>query len=210
MCEIAPFNSIQYLRRAAAIVLVCAWAPAFAAAQAKPAGTAPDVIVYVGDFPAKGIYELESWKDPSSPGGKMLGVTNRGDELDPPPENDPNATFGVRVQAGIPYRLWIRMKVGAPKGVSKANLLFVQFSGAADAKGEVLKPGTGDYLTVQGPAREGWTWVGSERLVTFKTGGDVTVRVQAGAEGVGFDQIVLSPSRFLKTPPAEAIVVKGN
>ena len=44
-------------------------------------------------------------------------------------------------------------------------------------------------------------------LVTFRTSGEVTVRVQAGAEGVGFDQLVLSPSRFLEKAPTDAVVV---
>ena len=118
-------------------------------------------------------------------------------------------TLNVKGQSGVPYRLWVHMYVGKPKGVSKANLVWVQFTNAVDkANKEVLKPGTGDYLTAQGPAQEGWAWVGSERLVLFRTGGEITVRVQAGMEGVGFDQLVLSPSRFLEKPPAEAIVAK--
>jgi hypothetical protein len=44
--------------------------------------------------------------------------------------------------------------------------------------------------------------------VSFKNGGTVTVRIQAGMEGVGFDQVVLSPSQFLDKPPAEAVVAK--
>ena len=206
-------KAADILRSAVAVALVAVAAPASSQAQqpaAKPAAAvSPDVVVHVGDLPANAFYELEPWKDPSSPGGKMVGVTNRGEELDPPPENDPAATFNVRVQAGIPYRCWIRMKVGPAKGVSQANVLFVQFTGAVDkANQEVLKPRTADYLTVKGPAKEGWVWVGSERMITFRTAGDVTVRVQAGAEGVGFDQLVLSPGRFLKTPPTDAIVKK--
>ena len=38
--------------------------------------------------------------------------------------------------------------------------------------------------------------------------GDVTVRVQAGMEGVGFDQLVLSPSKFLEKAPSESVVAK--
>jgi len=34
------------------------------------------------------------------------------------------------------------------------------------------------------------------------------VRVQAGMEGVGFDQFLLSPARFLEAPPSEAVVEK--
>lgn len=109
------------------------------------------------------------------------------------------------------------MKVGRPKGKSQANLLYVQFTDAVDkADKEVFKPGTGSYLTAQGPAREGWTWVGcdladrksSEPLIYFRTSREVTVRVQAGMEGVGFDQVLLSPARFLSKPPSEAVVPK--
>jgi hypothetical protein len=107
------------------------------------------------------------------------------------------------------------MKVGAPKGESQANMVWVQFTNAADRAGrEILKPGTGSYLTAQGPAKPGWAWVPgvrhvagtTESLVTFKTSGEISVRVQAGMEGVGFDQFVLSPARYLEKPPAEAVV----
>jgi hypothetical protein len=32
--------------------------------------------------------------------------------------------------------------------------------------------------------------------------------VQAGMEGVGFDQLLMSPARFLETPPSETVVPK--
>jgi len=173
-------------------------------------GPAPEIVVYASDLPKSALSEFAFWNDPASPQGKMVGTLNTGDELDPPPENDPHVTFTIRVQRGVPYRCWIHMKVGTPKGKSQANVLWVQISNAVDkANKEVLKPGTGSYLTAQGPAREGWVWVGCESpepLIQFRTSGEVTVRLQAGMEGVGFDQFVLSPARFLKTPPAEAIV----
>lgn len=109
------------------------------------------------------------------------------------------------------------MKVGAPKGKSQANVLWVQFTGAVDqANKEVLKPGTGSYLTAQGPARQGWAWVGCDSAdptssgprISFRTSGEVTARLQAGMEGVGFDQFVLSSARFLEQPPSETIVPK--
>jgi hypothetical protein len=107
--------------------------------------------------------------------------------------------------------------VGKPKGVSQANMVFVQFTDAVDKAGnEAYKPGTGSYVTVRGPAREGWVWAGrdladpksSEPYIQFRTAGEVTVRIQAGMEGVGFDQVVLSPARFLEKPPSEAVVAK--
>jgi hypothetical protein len=45
-------------------------------------------------------------------------------------------------------------------------------------------------------------------LITFRSSGPITVRVQAGMEGVGFDQVVLSAAQFLEQPPATAIVPK--
>jgi hypothetical protein len=46
----------------------------------------------------------------------------------------------------------------------------------------------------------------TESLVTFKSAGEINVRLQAGMEGVGFDQLVLSPARYLEKPPADAVV----
>lgn len=178
----------------------------------------PEVVVYATDLTEKALSEFDFWDDPTSPGGKMIGTPNKGDELDPPPENDPHVTFKVTVQKGVPYRCWIHMKVGKPKGKSQANMFWVQFSDAVDKENkEVLKPRTGSYLTALGPAQEGWAWVScdladakspAQSLVRFKTGGEVTVRMQAGMEGVGFDQFLLSPAQFLEKPPAEAMVKK--
>jgi hypothetical protein len=192
--------------------------PAPDAAPVPPAQGAPgEVVVYVSDLPRSALYEFDFWADPASPGGRLVGTPNNGDELDPPPENDPHVTFTVPVEGGVPYRCWIRLKVGVPRGRSQANMVWVQFSGAVDQAGrEVLRPGTGSYLTARGPEQPGWTWVGCEAatpassapLITFRTSGEVTVRVQAGMEGVGFDQFLMSPARFLGSPPAEAIVAR--
>jgi hypothetical protein len=172
-------------------------------------GASPEVVVYASDLPRSALSEFEFWNDPASPGGRLIGTPNHGDELDPPPENDPHVTFKVSVQAGTPYRCWIHMRVGAPKGKSQANKLWVQFSGALDeANKEAYRPGTGSYLTAQGPARQGWQWVGCGPRISFRTSGEVTVRLQAGMEGVGFDQFVLSATRFLEAPPSEAVVPK--
>ena len=178
---------------------------------------APEVVVHASELPDSALYEFDFWKEPASPGGRMVGTANKGDELDPPPENDPSVSFKVPVRQGVPYRCWVHMKVGQAKGKSQANLVFVQFTGAIDkANADVLKPGTADYLSARGPAREGWSWVGcdsadpSKQLVRFRTSGEVTVRMQAGMEGVGFDQVLLSPARFLEKPPSEAVVAKSS
>jgi hypothetical protein len=184
---------------------------AVASTGSTPTG---EVVVYASDLPESALSEFEIWDDPASPGGKLVGTPNTGGHLDPPPEDDPHVIFNVSVQGGIPYRCWVHMKVGAPQGESQANLLWVQISNAVDkANQEVFKPDTGSYLTASGPAQEGWAWVGcdlagSDSLIYFQTGGEVTVRMQAGMEGVGFDQFVLSSAQFLVNPPSEAVIKK--
>ena len=189
-------------------------APAVSTVTTSTGGSPSDVVVYASDLPAEALSELDFIDDSASPNGKLIGLPNNGDELDPPPENDPHATFNVQVQSGVPYRCWIHMKVGAPKGRSTANVVWVQFSDSVDQTNqEVFRSGTNSYLTAQGPQQLGWTWVGcdasgSDPLVYFPARGEVTVRIQAGAEGVGFDQFILSPAKFLNTPPSEPIVAK--
>lgn len=184
-------------------------------AQAAQAGAPREVVVYVSALPKSALSEFEFWSDPASPGGKLVGTPNTGGHLDPPPEDDPHVKFKVRVEGGTPYRCWVRMKVGTSKGESQANLLWAQFTDAVDKSGrEYLKPGTKSYLTAQGTRQPGWAWVpcvattvrSDEPLVRFRTSGEITVRLQAGMEGVGFDQFVLSPARYLDKPPAEAVV----
>lgn len=182
-----------------------------------PEGTASNIVVYASDLPEDALYEFEVWDDAASPGGKMVGTPNNGGDLDAPPENDPHVLFPVTVYAGVPYRCWIHMKVGAPKGMSQANKIWVQFTGAVDTAGNTaFTPDSSSFLTAQGPAQEGWIWVpcdleGAEPVqsqVTFANGGEVTVRIQAGMEGVGFDQFVLSPSQFLEEGPSQTVVEK--
>jgi len=173
-----------------------------------------EIVVYASDLPQSALFELDFIDDSASPGGKLISLPNNGDELDAPPENDPHVTFTVSIQNDISYRCWIHMKVGAPKGKSQANVIWAQFSNAVDnANSEVFKPGSSSYLTAQGPTQEGWAWVGcdlegSDALIHFQNAGEITVRLQAGAEGVAFDQFILSSAEFLEEPPAEAVVEK--
>lgn len=199
----------------AAAAAVAAVEPESAAVADEPAD---EIIVYTADLPEEGLYELELWEDDAAAEGELLGVTNNGDELDAPPENDPHATFTVAVQAGVPYRCWVHMLVGAAKGKSQANLFWVQFSGAVDQnKQGVYAPESPSFLTVQGPTQEGWTWVPctlagatepDASLITFANSGAVTARIQAGMEGVGFDQFLLSAGEYLENPPTAAVVEK--
>jgi hypothetical protein len=181
-----------------------------------PLRLAPEIVVYASELSNSALSEFDFWNDAAAPGGKLVGTVNKGDQLDPPPENDPHVIFPVRVDAGVAYRCWIHMKVGAPKGKSKANRVFVQLTNAVDkANKPTLKPGTGSYLTAQGPTTVGWSWVpcepaggSADPLVRFASTGEARVRIQAGEEGVGFDQFVLSSAKYVSKAPTEAVVAK--
>ncbi|PYN03296.1 MAG: hypothetical protein DME07_07040 [Candidatus Rokuibacteriota bacterium] len=184
--------------------------------QDQKSVVASEVVVYASDLSERALFEFDFWPSRGSPGGKMVGTIQTGDEMHPPPEEDPHVTFKVKVLGGVPYRCWIRMLVGEPLGLSQANRLYVQFSNAVDRAGkDVFRPNTASYLTVQGPPRRGWRWLpceadpkSTDSLIYFRDSREITIKVQAGMEGVGFDQFVLSPARFLEKPPAEAIVKK--
>lgn len=196
-------------------LIISLGAVALSTARGDAQAPAREIIVYASELKASALSEFDFWNDPASPGGKLVGTRQTGGELDPPPENDPHVTFSVPVTGGVSYRCWIHMKVGAPKGVSRANRLYVQLTGAVDkANKGTLQPRTASYLTAQGPTEVGWTWVacdpasGGDRLVRFQNSGEATVRLQGGAEGVGFDQFILSPARFVEKAPTEAVVSK--
>ena len=205
---------------APAATAASAAAPAATAAPTAAPAAAPtaDIVVYASDLQKSALTdEFDFADDPASPEGKLIALPNTGDKLNAPPEDDPHVTFPVQVQADVPYHCWIHMKVGAPKGVSQANRLYVQFSDAVDkSKQPVFTQGTGSFMTAQGPEHEGWTWVGCASsdpeapgsLIYFRISGKVTARLQAGMEGVGFDEFLLSPARFLEQPPTEAVVQK--
>lgn len=188
--------------------------PPPASSQDQKAVVASEIVVYASDLSERALFEFEFWPSRQSPGGKMVGTIQTGDKLNPPPEEDPHVTIKVKVQGGVPYRCWVRMLVGEPLGISQANRLYVQFSHAVDkANKDVFRPHTDSYLTAQGPVRQGWKWVACEAdsksadsLIYFRDSREVTVKVQAGMEGVAFDQFVLSPAQFLDKSPAEAVV----
>src|SRR5256712_5071938 len=188
--------------------------PAPESSQDQKTLVASEIVVYASDLSERALFEFEFWPSRQSPGGKMVGTIQTGDKLNPPPEEDPHVTIKVKVQGGVPYRCWVRMLVGEPMGISQANRLYVQISHAVDkADKNVVRPNTASYLTVQGPLRQGWKWVpceadpkSTDSLIYFRDSREVTVKVQAGMEGVAFDQFVLSPAQFLEKPPTEAIV----
>jgi hypothetical protein len=121
------------------------------------------------------------------------------------------------VQPNTPYRLWIHLRTSSRQSAS-GSLVFAQFSDAVDRNAkEIFALNSRDFLSIRGPKKEGWAWVGrdlsnsqsTEPILQFRTGGEINVRITAGSVGA-WDELVLSPARYLERPPAEGVLPKAG
>ncbi len=116
--------------------------------------------------------------------------------------------------AGTPYTIWMRLKA---LNNSKFNdSIFVQFSDAQSGGSGIYGLNTTSGLLVNlandstGASLQGWGWVNGAywlsqpTTLTFAGSGNHTLRIQVREDGVQFDQIVLSPTTYLSTPPGPA------
>jgi hypothetical protein len=112
--------------------------------------------------------------------------------------------------AGTPYRLWLRGK--ALNNRRSNDSVYVQFSGAIDATGApAYQIGSTNAAPViledcTNCGVEGWGWADNGfgtlgPTITFAVTGSQTMRIQAREDGLGIDQIVLSPSTYLTKAP---------
>jgi hypothetical protein len=173
-----------------------------------------NVVIYASDIPASARHG--SWSaatDPTSPNSTKLvtpdnGVAQTTSAL-AGPTDFVDVTFVA--QAGVSYTLWMRLQAAAN---SKWNdSIWVQFSDARVAGSSVYVMNTANALLVNlatestGSSLSGWGWVNGAywltqpSTVTFATSGTHSLRVQVREDGVGFDQIVLSPTTYLSLPP---------
>ncbi|PYR78054.1 MAG: hypothetical protein DMF86_07150 [Acidobacteria bacterium] len=170
-----------------------------------------DVVVYAADGRISGA----AWQlvaDATAAGGSRLWNPDQGVGKIGTPAATPASfvEFTVSVVAGQPYHLWIR--AAAENNTYVNDSMFVQFSGAVDAAGAPLgRIGTASALTYSleacsGAGDAGWGWedttyCGLSGNVYFSSTGTQTVRIQQREDGISFDQIMLSPSRFLSSAP---------
>jgi hypothetical protein len=115
-----------------------------------------------------------------------------------------------RAAAGVPYRVWIRMRA---ENDSWANdSIFVQFSGSLTSAGSAAyRIGTTSALGVvleDGNAAGvfGWGWADSGygtlgAPVYFDSSGVQRIRIQQREDGVRIDQIVISADTYANTAP---------
>ena len=140
-----------------------------------------------------------------------LGESNANAPLASPP-NYFEVAFDA--QAGVRYRLWLRMSALNADKLNDA--VWVQFDRSVNSAGSpIYRIGTTLGLLVNmatcstcAPAGWGWQnrayWLADTGEVRFSTSGPQRLRVQIREDGVSIDQIVISPARYLSTAPGPA------
>jgi hypothetical protein len=176
-----------------------------------------EVVIYASDIPASGRHGTwQAASDATSPNGVTLttpdqhaGATSAALAS---PRDYVDVTFSA--PAGTPYRVWLRLRA---RSDNKSNdSLWVQFSDALVGGSPTYRTNTTSGLLVNLATSSaasnlngwGWTngayWLSQPTAVTFATSGAHTLRIQVREDGVEFDQIVLSPSRYLNSAPGTA------
>lgn len=150
--------------------------------------------------------------DPSAAGGVALENPDAGEpkltSAIASPSSYVEATF--RAAAGVPYRVWIRMR--AANDAWTNDSIFVQFSGSVTSTDTpVHRIGSNDGMrvfledgTATGLAAWGWgdnVYGGVGTPVYFNTDGEQRIRVQQREDGVRIDQIVISAGSYATTAP---------
>ena len=118
--------------------------------------------------------------------------------------------FTVNAAAGVPYRLWLRMR--AAGDYYGNDSLYVQFSGAVDAKGTAIdRIGSTSAAAIvleegNGAGISGWGWNDADYgslapPIYFAKSGPQTVRIQQREDGVSWDQFVLSAGVYRGSSP---------
>ena len=152
--------------------------------------------------------------DTTAAGGSRLQNANLGAPKVTPALPAPSHYFELTFTAlaGRPYHLWLR---GRAENNSWGNdSVHVQFDGSVDASGAATyRIGTTSSAEINledcsGCGLSGWAWqdngYGTGVLgqpIYFSSTGPQRMRVQIREDGIGIDQVVLSPVRYLSTAP---------
>ena len=115
---------------------------------------------------------------------------------------------------GVPYRLWVHGRADGDDAYNDS--VFVQFAGSVNSSGgavyrigttaatEVnLEPCKGCGVSGWKWQDNGWGWGELGPVIYFATTGTQRMRVQTREDGMSIDRIILSPSQYLNSAPAE-------
>jgi hypothetical protein len=173
-----------------------------------------EIVIYASDIPAANLHGVwTTAADPTAAGGVKLITPDNGFASTDAPQGAPAnyVDVPVTVDGRTDYTIWIRMKA---LNDSKFNdSLWVQFAGALAGGSNVYIIGSNSALdvnlanssTATSLNNWGWQngayWMAQPVTVQFATPGTHTMRIQIREDGVQFDQIVLSATRYLSSPP---------
>jgi hypothetical protein len=115
-----------------------------------------------------------------------------------------------QAEAGVAYHLWMRGQ--ADKNSYNNDSVYVQFSEAVDAGGAAInRIGTTSAAALSiengsGAGLSNWGWnddayEGLAAPFYFAASGPQTIRIQVREDGLSIDQVVISASTYLTTPP---------
>jgi hypothetical protein len=151
--------------------------------------------------------------DATAAGGSLIEQPNAGVPKVATPLANPTNYFEVTftAEANTPYRLWLRGRAAADSYSNDS--VYVQFSGSVTSTGAAInRIRTTEAMPIvledcSGCGLAGWGWqdtgfgTGVLGPVVYFTAGPQTLRIQGREDGISLDQIVLSPDRYLTTPP---------
>jgi hypothetical protein len=175
------------------------------------AETGGDIVLYAADAKPQHLRGWFKVADPSSPNGTKLATNDAGWSSTETPGTGAGTSVDFSFtppQAGT-YKIWLRLKA---TGNSKWNdSVWVQFSDASVNGSPVYRLASNSALLVNledcfgcGPSEWGWqdnAWWLSQSTVVALARGPQTIRILTREDGVQLDQIVLSPARYLSSPP---------
>jgi PKD repeat protein len=178
-------------------------------------GNAGTVVLWAANTPTTKIHG--SWTrhtDATAAGGSALWNPNASAAKVSPALASPRNYFEQTFQAsaGTVYHLWVRMR--AQNNSFANDSIHVQFNDAIDpsSHGAIDRIGTTGSAEVvlqngsNGAAEHNWGWADNGwgtlgANIAFASTGAHTIRIQQREDGALVDQIVLSPSTYLTSPP---------
>jgi len=184
------------------------------AAAPPPPPPAGDIVVYASDVPSTALHGMwTTASDATSPNGVRLSTPDTGFASTDTPASAPTHYVDVSftAAANTPYTIWLRLK--ALNNSKYNDSIWVQFSDAS-ANGSTVYPMNSSSALlvnlatdVSATSNNDWGWVNSAywlsqaATLTFGSSGTHTMRIQVREDGVSLDQIVLSPTTYLTSPP---------
>ena len=181
-------------------------------------GAAPpppgNIVIYASDVPSTSLFGAwSSAADTTSPNGIRLQTVDAGFAAANAPLANPAHYVDVTFEAnaGVPYRIWLRLK--ALNNNKYNDAVWVQFSDALAGGQPTYRIGSTSGLLVNLATDAnatslnnwGWQngayWLNQATTVTFATSGTHTLRIQVREDGVMLDQIVLGPSTYTSSAP---------